>query len=146
MIRCLMVVLFAVFYLQVNAQNKIEDNIFKKWIINDIKTSNQFPQYYLLLNPNAACQACHKAQLEKINQNRDVHNRVKIISYNEILKMLSFSLHKTINITLKDRKDFNSLNYLRYRNSLIKYENDELYLVLKLSPSNADSVLYWIRK
>jgi hypothetical protein len=122
----------------IKAQNIVSDDTFVDWISRDKDKRKDY--FFLLLNPNASCLACHKSHLENIANNQNLAKKVCVVTHKDILRIVSSSKLKNIQFMFKDPFEFKRLSYLRYRNCLLKYKDGNLYILLNLNPSNVDSV------
>lgn len=138
--RYFVILLFLCFSNEVISQEKsINDKILQQWI-NSAPEKIKNSKYFLLLNPNYGCAACHKFHLEAVIKNNELKKVLCVITYDDIKALVpSFNTQDLLCI-IKNKSDFSTLQELRYTNCLISRHDNRFYLVLKLAPSNVDTV------
>lgn len=128
------------------AQNIVED----KELTEIIKNSPNYVQnntvYYILLNPNAKCTPCFVSHYKKILNDKTLLNKIGIITTNDIIKELVNYYPSPVkpNFLIVNRNVYGKLTYFRYRNSLIKFDNNQLKILMKLTTQTTDSLCHKI--
>ncbi len=99
--------------------------------------------YYLLLNSNATCYGCFVAHAQAIQSSKILYSSVVIVTTNEIYTTLLSKIGlKNLRFCFVQKKLFEQLFYLRYRNALIgKSKQDYCFKIIsELTPQNSKNI------